>query len=164
MWATPRGEIFCAAPLRRRALAVHRRRRARAAPAPAPAAASAERAPRAARSWEELAADAECLRRCWGRAAHVDAWRDELGIAEASTPAAQQRDRRRRISGRLSAVARAGGALVRPMLVAAPLATATLALAALWAAGVLWPLLVRARLGAYAAAVGWAWLRLPAWT
>ena len=27
----------------------------------------------------------------WGRAAHVDAWRDELGIAEASTPAAQQR-------------------------------------------------------------------------
>ena len=50
------------------------------------------------------------------------------------------------------------------MLVAAPLATATLALAALWAAGVLWPLLVRARLGAYAAAAGWAWLRLPAWT
>ena len=167
VWATPRGEkLFCAAPAFAAALWLCTGAGAPApAPAPAPAAASAE-APRreAARSWEELAADAECLRRCWGRAAHVDAWRDELGIAEASTPAAQQRDRRRRISGRLSAVARAGGALVRPMLVAAPLATATLALAALWAAGVLWPLLVRARLGAYAAAVGWAWLRLPAWT
>ena len=167
VWATPRGEkLFCAAPAFAAALWLCTGAGAPApAPAPAPAAASAE-APRreAARSWEELAADAECLRRCWGRAAHVDAWRDELGIAEASTPAAQQRDRRRRISGRLSAVVRAGGALVRPMLVAAPLATATLVLAALWAAGVLWPLLVRARLGAYAAAVGWAWLRLPAWT
>ena len=167
VWATPRGEkLFCAAPAFAAALWLCTGAGAPApAPAPAPAAASAE-APRreAARSWEELAADAECLRRCWGRAAHVDAWRDELGIAEASTPAAQQRDRRRRISGRLSAVVRAGGALVRPMLVAAPLATATLALAALWAAGVLWPLLVRARLGAYAAAAGWAWLRLPAWT
>ena len=156
-------KLFCAAPAFAAALWLCTGAGAPApAPAPAPAAASAE-APRreAARSWEELAADAECLRRCWGRAAHVDAWRDALGIAEASTPAAQQRDRRRRISGLLGGRARgrraraadagggaagdgdarAGGAVGGGRAVAA---------------------LVRARLGAYAAAVGWAWLRLPA--
>ena len=129
-----RQKLFCAAPAFAAALwlctgagAPRPPRRRRPRP-------SAEAPRRGRRSWKN-SLRTRCLRRCW------DARRTSTRGATSSGLPRRRRPRRSSatgagISGRLSAVVRAGGALVAGV-VAAPLATATLVLAALWAAGVL---------------------------